>query len=221
MTHSRFAHAAGILGLLLVLCGCPQSMVPVLIGNQFENFPPPEPDFEKKTGQSLLEDDPIVTIVCWAPLSVQGEHPGIHNELARELCSQFHSNQVRVTNPDLIEDWSNEHPQRDFAEIGCAFEADYVIDIEVAGFSLYEENSDELLRGRTEAYVTVVEMLPDGTGKCIYETEIDFAFPTKFPRSAGDNPYSQFKMEYLTALSEKIAWLFVPRETGAMMHWAT
>jgi hypothetical protein len=55
----------------------------------------------------------------------------------------------------------------------------------------------------------------------IYETEIDFAFPTRVARSTSDIAYPQFKMEYLTALSDKISWLFVPRETGAQIHWAT
>ncbi len=222
MTHLRpCLHWPLAIAMLItpLFSGCSQF---VLLGLLLGGPPLIEPDFENQTGQSMLEDDPIIAVVCWAPLKIQYDHPNIQNDIARYVSNTLVMHEIRTTSPTFIQAWMDQNPDWDeVAEIGRVFEADYVIEIEVAGFSLYEENSVELLRGRTEAYVTVVEMLPDGTGDRIYETEVDFAFPTKFPRSAGDNPYSQFKMEYLTALSEKIAWLFVPRETGAMMHWAT
>lgn len=215
--HFQWSLAA--LALLLPLSsGCSQF---VLLGLLLGGPPLIEPDFEKQTGQSMLEDDPIVAVVCWAPLHIQYDHPNIQNDLARYVSTTLFGHGIRMTEPTVIQSWMDEHPNWDeVSEIGRVFQADYVIEIEIAGFSLYEENSVELLRGRSEAYVTVVEMLQDGSGDRIYETEIDFVFPTEFPRSTADNPYMQFKMEYLTALSEKIGWLFVPRETGALIHWA-
>jgi hypothetical protein len=199
--------------------GCSQF---VLLGLIFGGKPMVQPDFNEQTGISLTEDSPIVAVVCDAPLKIQYDHPNIHNDVARYVSTAMASNEILMTDPSVIQSWIDQHPDYDeVSEIGRFFQADYVIEIHIEGFSLYEENSVELLRGRTEAYLTVYEMLDDGSGDRIYETEIDFAFPTRFPRSTGDTPYSQFKMEYLTALSDKITWLFVPRETGAQIHWAT
>ncbi len=180
-----------------------------------------KPDFEEQTGRSVLEDDPVVTVVCRTSSRIQADHPNIHTDVMRYVSNSMAMNNISMTEPSVIQSWIDQHPDYDeVSEIGQFFEADYVIEIHIEGFGLYEENSVELLRGRTEAYVTVYEMLDDGSGDRIYETEIDFAFPTRFPRSTSDTPYSQFKMEYLTALSDKITWLFVPRETGSRNHCA-
>jgi hypothetical protein len=209
--HSAVCLLLAFASLTSVSCGCVWYVVPDLKR-------PTTPDFELQTGRSILQDDPVVTVVCRVTPAILGDHPGIQNEVAGQVSELLFEHDVSVTTPAYVQSWIEEHPDYgDVSEIGRHFEADYVIEIEIADFSLYEENSDELLRGRTEAYVSVVDMLPDGTGDVIYESEIDFAFPLRFH---SETPCSQFELEFLTALSKTISWLFVPRDSGAQFHWA-
>ena len=69
-----------------------------------------------------------------------------------------------------------------------------VIEIELADFELYEENSTELYRGRTEAYINVYEIDESGHGERLYSKELDFMFPTEVPRPAFKFPGLWFQV---------------------------
>ncbi len=79
--------------------------------------------------------------------------------------------------PDYIRAWIESHPKWELAEeIGREFKADYVIEIEISDFSLFEGTSTTLYRGKTEADVSVTEMT-EGSGERIFSKELDF--PTR------------------------------------------
>jgi hypothetical protein len=216
MVHSVWSLLAAA-SLAGAISGCVE-----LLPYHLETPVPVKPDFERETGRSLMKGDPIAAVICSISPGIDAEHADIQTQLQTLLCDALAEHGILMTTPTVIQRWIEQHSgDDDPSEIGRFFECDYVIEIEIAEFGLFEENSVEFLRGHTEAYVSVHEMLPDGSGDCIYETEIDFAFPTRVPQSTSDTSYSQFKREYLAALSDKLSWLFVPRETGAQIHWAT
>lgn len=215
---------------LLLLCfsiasmsGCTQF---VLISYLIHGPPTIEPDFDSETGKSLSEPKKTVAVVCFAPKELQWKFPQIDNQIATAVAYRLGQNHIKVIHPDYVKAWTDAHPEWEkAAEIGKAFEANYVIEIELAEFTLHEGSSTTLYRGKSEAYVHVVEMeLVDkqltGEGERIFTKELDFEFPTRVPRSSHDQSLSSFQAEYLSRLSERIGFLFYERFTGDMIPWA-
>ncbi|QDU17705.1 hypothetical protein CA11_55530 [Gimesia maris] len=204
------------LTLVCVLCttltGCNYF---ILIGYLIGGPPSIEPDFDAQTQKSLTGKDVTVAIVCYAPLELQYNFDGIHNDLAKYTTFRLHSHGVKVVNPDRIRAWLDENPDWDKPEeIGEAFDVTYVIHIELHKYSLYEENSSDLYRGRAEGMVTVYEMDDSGEGEKLYSKELTSFYPLRAPRATSEITFSKFKKEYLSRLSDEIGRLFYEYYNG-------
>lgn len=203
---------------LFGLSGCDQvALIGVLLGGP----PSIEPDFDKQTGKGLDDPNVTVAVVCYAPTDMKLDYPKIDAELAAGVAVRLFQNEIKVAHPDLVRAWIDEHPDWEHAEeIGQAMQATHVIEIELSSFDLYEPNSTNLYRGRTEAYINVFEMDESGHGERIYSRELNVVFPTEVPRPA-EVPLTTFKAEYLSRLSEKIGFLFYERFSGDLIPWAS
>lgn len=208
-----------MLSLGMVLTGCSQF---VILSYLLHGPPTIEPDFDAETGKSMSAPGKVVAIVCWAPKNLQWKFPQIDDQVAETVTYRLHENHIKVISPDYVRAWVDEHPSWEKAEeIGEAFNADFVIEVELADFSLFEGTSTTLFRGRTEAYINVVEMNKEqGYGERIFTKDLDFEFPTRVPRSSTDQSLQSFQREYLSRLSERIGYLFYERTNGDMISWA-
>ena len=91
-------------------------------------------------------------------------------------------------------------------------------------YSLFEEHSSNLYRGRTQAIVSVIKMDEDRkNGRVIYSKDLVSRYPISTPKSVDEIPYAQFKKLYLSRLSEEVGILcyehfaemkFPPRAVG-------
>ena len=215
----RGALAALLGGGLVTASGCAQF---TLLGYLIGGPPSIEPDFDKETGKGLDNPDYRVAVICFAPTEMKLQHPKVDIEVAATVAFRLDKNEIPTINPDVVHSWLDQHRDWDNAEeVGAALKATHVIEIELAEFDLFEENSTQLYRGRTEAYINVYEIDDSGGGDRIYSKELQFMFPTEVPRSATELPLTNFKMEYLSRLSEKIGFLFYPRYSGDLIPWAT
>lgn len=210
------------LGLLVCLTGASGCAQFVLISYLLSGPPTIEPDFDAATGKSMSAPGKVVAVVCYAPKELQWKFPQIDDQVARAVAGRLGQNHIKVIHPDYVKAWIDEHPKWEKAEeIGAYFKTNYVIEIELASYSLHEGTSTTLFRGRTEAYVHVVEIDESGFGERIFTKELDFSFPTKVPRTSYDQPLTSFEKEYLSRLSERIGFLFYERFSGDMISWAT
>lgn len=217
MTALRIA--AAIL-LLATSTGCAQA---VLLGYLIGGPPSIEPDFDAMTGESLSAPEVTAVVVCYAPTELKWDFEKIDHEVAAAVTGRLTQNHIKVMHQESVRAWMDSHPDWERPEeIGKAFDVDYVIDIEINDFGLYEENSTTLYRGRTEAYVHVIKMDQDlGEGDKIYTKEMNVVFPISIPRAAQDQSFESFKREYLSRLSESIGWLFYEHFNGDKIPWAT
>jgi hypothetical protein len=209
---------------LAVVVGVAQGCSPIaMIGYILAGPPSIEPDFETETGLSMEVGEKKVAVVCFAPKDLLIEFPQIDDELAAQVAWRLGEHKISIIRPEYIRAWVDEHPDWELPEeIGREFKADYVIQIEMGAFSLYEGESTTLFRGRTEAYVKVCEMDDSKkSGEQIYSKDIDFIFPHAVPRSAYDTTQTRFKREYISRLSEKIGFLFYEHFNGDTIPWAT
>lgn len=224
VNHSRLPNWRSVWALAWSCCcvcvfsGCAQF---VLLGFLLGGRPSIEPDFDKQTGEALDLPEVTVAVTCFAPTDMKLDYPKVDSEVAMTVALRLRQNGIKVIIPDVVRAWQDENPDWEHPEeIGAALEATHVIEIELASFDLYERNSTNLYRGRTEAYVNVFKMDESGTGDRIYSKELNFEFPTAVPRPA-DLPLQSFKVEYLSRLSDRIGFLFYPRENGDMIPWAS
>lgn len=205
--------------LLISLGGCAQA---VLLGYLIGGPPSIEPDFDAMTGESLSAPETTVAVICYAPTELKWDFEKIDEEIADVVTYGLGANHIKVIRPDYIRGWIDKHSDWERPEeIGAAFDVDYVVNIEINDFGLYEDNSTTLYRGRTEAFVHVIRMDETGDGERIYTKEVDSLFPTTIPRSAQDQSFEQFKREYLSRLAESIGWLFYEHYNGDKIPWAT
>ncbi len=202
---------------LLLLCALPSltgCQYLILAGYLIGGPPSIEPDFDRETGKSFTGKKEKVAVICYAPDKVKWDFDKIDRELAFYIAHRLKSHKVIVIDPDQVNAWVEANPDWDKPdELGEAAGADYVVYIELDEFSLYEENSSNLYRGRTKGIVSVYEM-EDGAGEVIYERDLDSKYPIHAPVATSEKSFYDFKALYMSRLSEEIGRLFYEHFAG-------
>jgi len=181
----------------------------VVFGYLLGGPPSIEPKFDEETKESMTDKDVRVAVVCFAPNEIKYSFESIDHELAQYVAWQLHAHKIKVVPPDLVKGWLEENKDWDKAEeIGAAFKTTYVIYIDLNEFTLYEEGSPNLYRGRAECIVNVWKMDEDNHAEQIFSAEKTSKYPVHQPVSSGDKTYMTFKGEYLTRLSDEIGRFF-------------
>ena len=195
----------------------------VLLGYLIGGPPSIEPDYDAMTDKSMTDKDVVVAVACFAPKDVLYDYAGIDKELARFLAQRFFAHKMKVIQPDVVQQWIDENPDYDEPEeIGKGVGATHLIYVDLTNFTLYEKNSHQLYRGRSEGMISVYEINKDGEGgEQVYNKELISIFPLAVPRSTQDIGRQAFLAEYLTRLSEEIGRLFYEHYSGDDMSDAT
>jgi hypothetical protein len=138
--------------------------------------------------------------------------------LARQIDQMSRENQekVKIVSPRKVEEYKNLHPDwksLDPEQVGKYFKADYVINLEINQFSLYEPNAaEQLLRGRTHILVSVVDVNnPDDTP---LPKEFSYTYPGE-PRGgldASEMHPIQFRNLFLEHAARRLAFYFVSHQ---------
>lgn len=213
----------GVCGLMAactaaLLPGCAQfALLGLLVGGP----PHIEPEFDRETKQSLVGTDVKVAVVCYAKPELKLKYSKIDAEVAAYVTGLMQMNRIGVVDTDYIRGWIDEHPDWETAaEIGEAFDADYVVEIELTEFGLYEPHSASLFRGTTLAHVDTYQLNESGAAERIFEKDVNLMYPTKVPRPAYDTTELAFKREFLSRIGEEIGFLFYPSYNGDKIAWA-
>ena len=194
----------------------------VLLGYLIGGPPSIEPDFDATVKKSMTDKDVVVAVVCYVPKEVKWNYPAIDQQLAKAVAFRLHRHYIKVISPDGVSAWLDENSEWDEPdEIGQALNVKYVIYIDLQNFVLFEENSQDLYRGRAEGAVSVWEMDEDGEGERIYQKEITSKFPLLAPVSTYAISEPSFQRRYLTRLSEEIGRLFYEYYSGDNIPDAT
>lgn len=193
--------------------GCLKGII--ALGYLIGGPPSIEPDFDMMTNQSMTDKEVTVAVVCYAPLELKYDFAEIDHELAMYVSLRLQSHEIQTIHYDRVRAWMDENSDWDEpAEIGSAIGAKYVVYIDLENYSLYEESSAELYRGRADGIVSVFEMHEDGEGERIYTKELHSKYPLLAPRSTQEVSYSTFKRAYLSRLSEELGRMFYEHYNG-------
>ena len=210
---------AACLGTAVLLPGCAQF---VLLGLLIGGPPHIEPDFDRETGDSLVGSESKVAVICYADPKIKLKYSKVDVEVATYVTRLMQINRINVIEPDMVRAWLDAHPDWETAaEVGRALKADYVIEIEIRDFDLYEPHSTTLFRGRTTAYLNTYKLHGDKPAERVFSRDVNFMFPTKVPRSAYESTELAFKREFLSRLGEEIGFMFYPSYNGDKIPWAS
>ena len=206
---------AAVLALLPMLAGCNAVM---LAGYLIGGRPSSDPDFHVRTKQHLggPNGKNVVLVYCYAPKELKWDNEAVDFDIAKHVAHRLLQNKIKVIDPDQVYDWLDKNDKwRKTAEIGKHFKVDYVLHIDVKDYSLFEPNSANLYRGRSDIIVNVVKMNEQKTdGNLVYSYPLKSLYPTRSPVDTNQISFAEFRKMYLSALSEEIGRLFYPRETG-------
>ncbi len=204
---------------MMSLTGCQYIM---LFGYLIGGPPSIEPEFDADTGRSMTAKDATVAVVCYAPDEVKWNFDAIDRDIAKHVTFRLHQHKIQTVRPDRVQAWLDENADWDSpAEIGRALGVQYVIYIDIHKFNLYEENSSDLYRGRTDGFISVYAMDGNGDGEKIYTDNIMSIYPLIAPRDTHDTTRSRFKRAYLSRLSEEIGRHFYEYYNGDDVGAAT
>lgn len=206
---SWFCIVAALMVCLFV-SGC---RVGMLLGLLIAGPPTVEPEFDKQTKESMTDKDVKVVVICFAPTEVRYSVDNIDHEVAKYVTWRLAEHKIKVIDPEYVKAWLEENKDWDKPEeIGAAFKATYVVYIDLNEFSLYEEGSSSLYRGRSESVVSAWKMSEDETAEKIFSMEKISKFPTQQPVSTSEESYHNFKNRYLSRLSDEIGRFFYEYE---------
>ena len=215
---SRRLFSLLLLGATLSCTGC---NVVLLLGYLISGPPQIEPDFDKVTKKSLSKRNTTVVVYCYAPNELKYDQDKVDYEVAKCVAIRLNNQEIKVADPDRVYDWIDKHPdfERD-VELGAAFNANYVVKIELRDYSLFAERSHDLYQGRCDGIISVWEMdkKSDGTlkktGKLIYSKDLLSRYPKEAPLPFNSYTTETFKKLFLAALSDEIGAKFYPTYAG-------
>lgn len=207
------------LAMAVLSPGCSQF---VLLGLLIGGPPHIEAEFDRETGDSLVGTEKKVAVICYADPKIKLKYSKIDLEVSTYVARLMQINRIKIIEPDTVRAWLDAHPDWETAdEVGSALNADYVIEIELREFDLYEPHSTTLFRGRTTAYLNVYKLDDAEPADRIFSRDVNFMFPTKVPRSTYESTELSFKREFLSRLGEEIGFMFYPSYNGDKIPWAS
>jgi len=152
-----------------------------------------------------------VAVVCRPVTSMDYRSPQVPSNLAKAVGYLIRQNvhDVKVVDARKIDDWMDKgvtrDPLEDFAKIGEAVQADVVIGIELADFSMYEGQT--LYQGKAQMTVKVYD-LKHGNGEPWEKVLPASLYPPEGPMPSADKSPSAFQRLLVGELAGEVARLF-------------
>ncbi len=203
---------------LLALAGCdPRTLLYFLQPNE-PMIPPPE-------GAPSLKDKRVV-ILTHSSSGAQADFMSLDRDLAREFGHRLKKKlekKIDIVPQNKVWDWVEGHPNwTNPAELARAFEADFVIFLEIEKFQTKDPGDLNVLHGTARTHIQAIEMAyPKNTkGKAltdkpkeeetVYDEYADCEFPKRGPiPTDGTISSGAFKKTFLKVVATEATWHFV------------
>jgi hypothetical protein len=205
--------------LLLTCClalpaqtGCMRVMA--ITGKVLFGDPVTTSTFEQYTTVRLA-DGHTVGLICTAPLSVVDEFDGVHLDVQEEVIRRMRVHGLDVLHSDRLID-AMDSAGGGFKEQAIAAavpEMDYLLHIELTQFTIHEELSPTLYRGRARGTVAgyqvhrsektgAVETIP------VFDQDFSIEYPSSHPVATDQMSQSAFVSRCVDEISDQIGRMF-------------
>jgi hypothetical protein len=162
---------------LTVLPGC---SLGVMAGKMFFGDPKVKSQFRGATGVDLTKGEKSLLIVCSAPHGILAKYPSIQIDIVDRMTRHLDTRKVKVISSDDVATWFDDRGEwGDFSELADEFDADFIMHIQIEKFSCSVPDSPNLLQGKTDGKVTVMEASASDSRQTAvaFERTFDVTFP--------------------------------------------
>lgn len=199
--------------LLAVLAGLSGCQLVTMAGKMIMGDPVVTCAFTQQTHIDLVKDERTVLVVCQVPQSVRKTFPSLSYDILDGVTRRLKREGVGIVSPNDVASWLDDNGGRweDVSELAEAFDADYIVDIDVNRFTHTEENSPDLFRGRASGMVVAYEVRTiDGlkTTHHAFEREFNSEYPSHHPISVTSISSKTFRKQYVDRVCNELAHLF-------------
>lgn len=177
---------------------------------------------DKVKAEHDLEADRLL-ILPYAAMDVEFESPGIGTEVSFEIINEIMNNLRgrvhRVVDPRNVARYQRrtlDWPNTPVAQIGREFKADKVLYIEIYRFSIMEERSANLYRGRIAGRIQVVDSSSPEGKEVLYESEVSVEVPDDKPIGAMEIREDQLRWATVHRFAQEVMWKFHDHEERRM-----
>ncbi|MDZ4685420.1 MAG: hypothetical protein SH850_10190 [Planctomycetaceae bacterium] len=193
-----------------LLSGC---SLGVMANRMFTGDPTTPSHFKAMTGTDLTKGKDKVVVICSTPTSVEADLSTLNLDILDGVSRRLKIHGVEIVSPDKVARWIDENGGvvPDPTAMANAFDADYVAWIDLNTFSIREEHSPKLLRGRTQGFVRVfrVEQLSDEKiALAAFNSEFTSTYPAHQPVSENGRSALLFQKEYIDRICDELAEKF-------------
>ena len=198
-----------ILAASMVLPGC---SLGVMAGKLFFDDPKMKSVFRKNTGTDLTKGEKSILIACSTSHQILSKYPGIRIDIVDKMSRILDTHHVKVVPADDVATWFDDHGEwGDFTELAEAFDADYVMHIDLKSFAVVVPDSPNLLQGKTEGRVSMIDIKMGGKDKdkkrasVAVERSFSVMFPTTYPVPRESRSEEMFTENFLDRISAQLA----------------
>ena len=204
----------------MVLPGC---SLGVMAGKLFFDDPKMKCVFRKNTGTDLTKGKKTILIACSTSHQILSKYPGIRIDIVDKMSRILETRNVRIVPPDDVATWFDDHGEwGDFTELADEFDADYVMHIDLKSFAVVVPDSPNLLQGKTEGRVSMMEIKMAGKNKekkkasVAVERSFSVMFPTTYPVPRESRSEEMFTENFLDRISAQLARMLYDHRPSEM-----
>jgi hypothetical protein len=138
----------------------------------------------------------------------------VSRRLDEGFLAEKESDKIHIVMASHVAKWQDEHPNwRDLspAEIGKALKADYVILLEVDNLSFFDGGDRQLLHGRADITVSVIDVTQGDGDPVKPPTILHSEYPKDRP-IYNPVPFTNFRRDFLKRMAEQVSNHFLPHE---------
>lgn len=198
-----------ILAALMVLPGC---SLGVMAGKLFFDDPKMKSVFRKNTGTDLTKGEKSILIACSTSHQILSKYPGVRIDIVDKMSRILDTHHVKVIPADDVATWFDDHGEwGDFTELADEFDADYVMHIDLKSFAVVIPDSPNLLQGKAEGRVSMMEIRMTGkdkdkkTASVAVERSFSVMYPPTYPVPRESRSEEMFTQNFLDRISEQLA----------------
>lgn len=208
-----------VIALLLVslLPGC---SLGIMAGKMLFGDPKVKSQFRAATGTDLTKGEKSLLIACSAPHGILSKYPTIQIDIVDRIIRTLDTRGVKVVSSDDVATWFDDQGEwGDFSELADEFDADYVMHIEVESFMCSVPDSPNLVQGKADGKVTVLEAAGTDTKTMskAFERTFDVMYPS-YPVPRENKSEQLFTEGFLDRIAIHLSHYLYDHRAGEGVH---
>ncbi len=193
---NRWILLCTLAGLTTTLVGCrPAALLYYLLLAPEPKIPA---EFDSLKGSKTV-------LLVHASTNAQLAHPTIETELQRLIAKRLLENveKIQIADPTEVANWCAEHEGYSLEQLGKAFDADYVVQVELHRFAIEDPSSPELYQGHATATIQVADV--EKGGEIVYDAYVESTFPASRAVPSSEISALRFRDLYVKRVADEIA----------------